>query len=351
MAELLPPATSSDVVRAALKDEEYISVLHSSFLELAVQVLPNDVLSSPRVGALLAALSRGMYHFLSLRRRSRAAPPRTPGDEYVSVLPVRGADAMPAPPSRPALAALVLAHAVGRPALRALLRLAWRQCFRGSRQPFPTPAVDGVLNFLERAHLALFYIAGKYYYVANRLTRMRYVRTSAQLFQETPVNRYQILGVLLSVQLITSAVWTARAAMARVHRYHRHVPCISSFESVRTYAGHFVFALLYPHGRLSASDGADNDPDSSSDAESQDESGDSQASYSLISPNERTPRLPPQRRKCSLCLGFLKTPTVTSCGHVFCWKCIGNWCATKEVCPLCRQPVTMHKDLVCLYNF
>jgi peroxin-10 len=250
--------------------------------------------------------------------------------------------------------ALVIAHAAGRPALRALLRIAWKRCFRRSRSPFPSAAVDAALSFLERGHLAMFYIAGSYYFFANRLTGIRYVRTSAQLFQETPINHYQLLGLLLSVQLISSTFWTIRAAIFRVQRRYRQLRCISSLESMQLFVRYFIQALLYPHGSLTVGDDAaevDSDTDSSSDSAGAEESRGERTGVSAMSVPQPTPPPLPQRRKCSLCLGFLKTPTVTSCGHVFCWKCIGNWCATKEVCPLCRQPVTMHRDLVCIYNF
>jgi len=44
-----------------------------------------------------------------------------------------------------------------------------------------------------------------------------------------------------------------------------------------------------------------------------------------------------QQRKCTLCLEELKDPSVTVCGHVFCWGCIGDWAREKPECPLCRQ--------------
>src|SRR5690606_4781390 len=44
-------------------------------------------------------------------------------------------------------------------------------------------------------------------------------------------------------------------------------------------------------------------------------------------------------RKCTLCLEFMKTPTSTSCGHMFCWSCVEEWCRSKPECPLCRQTV------------
>ena len=48
---------------------------------------------------------------------------------------------------------------------------------------------------------------------------------------------------------------------------------------------------------------------------------------------------PKQQRKCTLCLEPMKDPSVTTCGHVFCWTCILDWVAEKPECPLCRQSV------------
>ena len=50
-----------------------------------------------------------------------------------------------------------------------------------------------------------------------------------------------------------------------------------------------------------------------------------------------------QQRKCTLCLEELKDPSVTTCGHVFCWNCIADWLRERPECPLCRsQALTQH---------
>jgi peroxin-10 len=46
---------------------------------------------------------------------------------------------------------------------------------------------------------------------------------------------------------------------------------------------------------------------------------------------------------CALCLAGRSKPTVTECGHLYCWNCICSWCTEKPQCPLCRQPISLNK--------
>lgn len=56
-----------------------------------------------------------------------------------------------------------------------------------------------------------------------------------------------------------------------------------------------------------------------------------------LSDNSVLPFIPNESRACVLCLSIMKNPSVTNCGHLFCWNCIIEWTSEKAECPLCRS--------------
>ncbi|CAG8789372.1 11837_t:CDS:2, partial [Cetraspora pellucida] len=59
-----------------------------------------------------------------------------------------------------------------------------------------------------------------------------------------------------------------------------------------------------------------------------DDGADNETDFTLISTSDLTPQ-EIAARKCTLCLSQRKNTTATTCGHLFCWSCIIEWCQNK----------------------
>ncbi|KAK3485131.1 Pex12 amino terminal region-domain-containing protein [Neurospora crassa] len=202
---------------------------------------------------------------------------------------------------------------------------------------------------LHALTLAVFYFSGAYYSFSKRLFGLRYVFT--RRIEEGQGGRagYEVLGVLLVVQMLVRGYLHVTAQLSSTSPL--------SAEEASTEAS--IRERAFGPGAAGTLDVSLDENAYSSNNELLVETGKSgnQRSLAEIGRTTHTP-VPKggranydlaaneevmgwikgrQQRMCTLCLEELKDPAATQCGHVFCWSCIGDWVREKPECPLCRR--------------
>ncbi|KAL6709617.1 peroxisome biogenesis factor 10 [Coniothyrium glycines] len=182
--------------------------------------------------------------------------------------------------------------------------------------------------------LATFYFSGSYYHLSKRLAGLKYIFTR-QVPDSDNRAGYEVLGVLLVLQMAVQAY------------LHVHTTVTSA---AAIGAGHpqGTSAIVGGGAEVSLDPNAYSANNALLFEAAQPTTAPSDLSKWTNTPSAENPRIELTdedtmswigggNRKCTLCLEELKDPSVTTCGHVFCWTCISDWAREKPECPLCRQ--------------
>ncbi|GAB1735487.1 hypothetical protein NU219Hw_g3115t1 [Hortaea werneckii] len=192
--------------------------------------------------------------------------------------------------------------------------------------------------------LAIFYFSGAYYQLSKRLAGLRYIFTRKLEAGEQRAG-YEVLGILLVLQM---------AVQGYLHVQETYAHAQSVNESAAAVGGGGGGGTTATVG-----DGVEVEVDTTISAPllfEAPQGTDPGALKERLARVTHTPGLPAeghrysledegtmqwigesQQRKCTLCLEPMKDPSVTTCGHVFCWQCVTDWLREQPMCPLCRQ--------------
>jgi peroxin-10 len=342
-----PYAAAPDVIRSNQKDAYFQAILLEQLSTVARNLYGQRFTHT--FTSELRTVADLLYHSLTTLVGNR-----TLGEEYTDIVQVEhDSRQLPSLARRSGyiVTSILVPYGIQRllPSFRRKLRARLELSLRRSAKQPATQTLTYIRAFqtyvlthldtltssapLYACSLALFYFSGAYYQLAKRFTGLRYIFTRQVPPSDQRVG-YEVLGVLLVLQLGVQA--------------YMHVRETSGIGSTNELANTASLA-----GGNAVEVSLDPQAYSSNNAlllESNAATGDKKKLAMLThTPNLEEPRYKledrqlmrwmesGQQRKCTLCLEHLKDPSVTTCGHVFCWDCISEWLTERAECPLCRS--------------
>jgi len=353
-----PFATSPDIIRSHQKDAYFSGVLLEQL----------STLIRKTYGARFAHSYTSETHVLGellYLGLTTLIGNRTLGEEYCDIIQVEGESGrLPALGRR---AGYILSCILGPYALQRLLPVfrrrirakleanlrryarlqakAQQEGKKGTSSPLGSRIQSYILNNLDTItspspiyalSLATFYFSGSYYHFSKRIWNLRYIFTR-QVGEGDGRVGYEVLGVLLTLQM---------AVQAYLHLQNTFTPTVSTAAlgagtGATAMVGGGVEVSLDPNAYSANNallfDTPANPSSAPTELQKWTHTSVSDKPRHELDDEETMGWIGEANRKCTLCLEEMKDPSVTTCGHVFCWTCIGDWAREKPECPLCRQ--------------
>ena len=346
-AATFPYATSPDIVRSNQKDVFLTNQLQTQLSDILRNTFGSRF-SHKYTSEIESGASLFYFGLTTLLGN------RTLGEEYTDIYSIESSagspQRLPSIRRRTAyiISSILLPYAAGKilPSLRSRMRARLeKQVAKENETPSALASIRAYLlthiasitspASVSAFTLTLFYFSGDYYHLSKRLLDLRYVFTRhLSKFELEQRSGYEVLGVLLVVQMIVQVVVHAQSVLKvqsfldsghELSKHHLDVDTNQARElGIPTYG--VASGSMDSRSRAAL---ATHTPFIKSD----------EARYDLGDPSLLSWVQPSQQRKCTLCLEPMKDPSANTCGHVFCWTCIQDWIREKPECPLCRQSI------------
>lgn len=336
-----PFATAPDIIRANEKDAYFQSVLMEQFSTILRKIFGSRLTHAynPETRTFTELL------YLSL---TTLIGNRTLGEEYCDIIQVSSSSLrLPTFARRVGyiLSVVILPYSLTKvlPNFRNRIREKLEKSLEHRSSPLGSSLNQRLQSYilenlstitspspLYALTLSIFYFTGSYYHLSKRFFGLRYIFTKRLSPSDQRVG-YEVLGVLLVFQMAVQGWLQLQSAFIPDHPSKAEHPLDDSVSTNRTEAN--LIPESIPDTARPSSSRTRLEITTHTPLLYDAPRYDLRASSTMAWIQGR------QQRKCTLCLEELKDPSLTTCGHIFCWTCIGDWVREKPECPLCRQAV------------
>lgn len=275
----LDDASQQALLQASLKDDFYLQIIRNHFTNICQQFLGTRLWLSWKKE--LEILSDLFYFCLTTVKGSQ-----TLGEEYAAIVQVDSSKRKI--PSQIQRIFYILLNTTSPYLVEKCLgrlqqRIETSQDISGPHKKQLVVFIkllQKLIPVLQKLHLLLFYLDGLYANVALRISKIKHVLIRPYNKNETDSSTFRWLAFMLTIQC-TTALYTAFSSTKR--------------EMLDAAKDDFKCEQFH-HNQTSS-----------------------------------------VQLRCMLCLEMIENASSTICGHVFCWKCIIDWCTVKPECPSCRE--------------